>query len=230
MSPDNNTLIILQTTLPDIIPDLGPALLSKNPQVKEGTLKFLGRCLATATSPIQPAQVKSLAETLATLLEDGHESARNEAATCLGTLMKMVGERPLNAVVEGLADMRKAKVKEAYEKATVKCKAGAAAAPPKANAPPVPLTGKKKGPMAAKPPLVGEDDAAQPRKSATKPPTKHSVRHCLDFQSAFYEMMYSSTPRLSWSTVKKAPCHQLRDFCSHSEEATPVHCIQSIQS
>ncbi len=43
--------------------------------------------------------------------------------------MKMVGERPLNAVMEGLADMRKVKVKEAFEKATVKCKASAPRAP-----------------------------------------------------------------------------------------------------
>jgi cytoskeleton-associated protein 5 len=162
--------------LPDILPDIGPALISKNPQVKEGSLKFLGRCLTAATLPIQSVQVKQLAETLATLLEDGHEGARNEAATCFGTLMKMVGERPLNAIVEGLADMRKAKVKEAYDKATVKCKAGAATAPSKAIAPSVPLAGKKKVPMTAKPQIVDDDDAPQPKRSATKPPTKHPVR------------------------------------------------------
>jgi len=97
--------------------------------VKEGTLKFLGRCLATSKTPVLLVQIKPLAENLATLLEDGFEGARNEAATCLGTLMKMVGERPLNAIMENVADVRKAKVKEAFEKATVKCKAGVVSAP-----------------------------------------------------------------------------------------------------
>ncbi|KAK7014891.1 cytoskeleton-associated protein 5 [Favolaschia claudopus] len=153
------------TTLPDIIPDLGSALGSKNPQVKEGTLKFLGRCLSTALTPIQSAQIKSLAETLAILLEDSFEGARNEAATCLGTLMKMVGERPLNPVMEGLADVRKAKVKEAFEKATIKCKVGASAAPkaPPPAAAPVP---KKKAP-APKPAMV--EDEEPPKKPASKP-------------------------------------------------------------
>ncbi|KAF7322950.1 Microtubule associated protein [Mycena chlorophos] len=165
--------VFATTMLSDIIPDLGSALGSKNPQVKEGTLKFLGRCLSTATAPIQPGQVKGLAESLAGLLEDSFEGARNEAATCLGTLMKMVGERPLNPVMEGLADVRKAKVKEAFEKATVKCKAGAAAPPKAAAPPPAAAPPKKKAPAAAKPPpkpVVQDDEPSPPSKPAAKPP------------------------------------------------------------
>ncbi|KAJ7155998.1 armadillo-type protein [Mycena crocata] len=165
--------VFSSTTLADIIPDLGPALGSKNPQVKEGTLKFLGRCLSNASSPIQPAQIKPLAETLAVLLEDGFEGARTEAATCLGTLMKMVGERPLNAVMEGLQDVRKAKVKEAHERATVKCKSGAAA-PPKAAPPPAaPPVAKKKAP-APKHPVV--EDEEPPKRHVSKPPAKPPVK------------------------------------------------------
>ncbi|KAI9566458.1 armadillo-type protein [Boletus coccyginus] len=135
------------TSLPDIIPDLLPALGNKNPQVKEGTLKLLARCLATSTSPVLPGQIKSLTDPLAVLLEDSFEGARNEAALCLGTLMKMIGERPLNALMDGLADVRKVKVKEAYDKATVKCKAGSGGPPkppPVAKEPP-----KKKSPVKA---------------------------------------------------------------------------------
>ncbi|KAJ7709939.1 armadillo-type protein [Mycena rosella] len=157
------------TTLADIIPDLGTALGSKNPQVKEGTLKFLGRSLSTASSPIQPAQIKPLAETLAVLLEDGFEGARTEAATCLGTLMKMVGERPLNPVMEGLPDMRKAKVKEAFERATVKCKSGASA-PPKPPPPPAAAPAPKKKAPVAKATVV--EDESPPKKAVTKPPAK----------------------------------------------------------
>jgi cytoskeleton-associated protein 5 len=163
-----------QTSLPDIIPDIMPALSSKNPQAKEGALKFMGRCLSSATTPIQTAQIKLLSETLATLVEDGYEGARNEAATCLGTLMKMVGERAMNPVLESLDDMRKAKVKEAYEKATVKCKIGAGG-PPKAPAAPEALTKKPtaKKSAATKPASMSasvEEETTQQLKN--KPATK----------------------------------------------------------
>jgi hypothetical protein len=144
---------------------------SKNPQVKEGTLKFLGRCLATSISPIQPSQVKPLAEALAVLLEDGFEGARNEAATCLGTLMKMVGERPLNALMDGLADMRKAKVKESYEKAVVKCKSSGTG-PPKVA--PAPKSTVKKVPAVTKPPAVDEEEAP-PKNPPNHPPARAPV-------------------------------------------------------
>ena len=173
----------MQTSLPDIIPDLLPALGNKNPQVKEGTLKFLARCLATSTSPVQPGQIKSLTEPLAVLLEDSFEGARNEAAVCLGTLMKMVGERPLNALMDGLADVRKAKVKEAYDKATVKCKAGSGGPPkpppgakePTQKKPPV----KAPAQASSGPPPAAEGAALQdepPKKPAGKPPARLSVR------------------------------------------------------
>ncbi|KDQ60854.1 hypothetical protein JAAARDRAFT_125412 [Jaapia argillacea MUCL 33604] len=164
------------TTLPDILPDIQTALGTKNPQVKEGVLKFLGRCLSSSTTPVQPAQIKPLSEQLAGLLEDSFEGARNEAATCLGTLMKMVGERPLGAVMEGLADIRKAKVKEAHEKATVKCKAGssskpppkAAAAPPTKEAPQKKPPPKKEAPPTEVPADLLED--VPDKKPAKKPP------------------------------------------------------------
>ncbi|KAG9318450.1 microtubule associated protein [Chiua virens] len=164
--------VFTTTSLPDIIPDLLPALGNKNPQVKEGTLKFLARCLATSTVPVQPGQIKALTDPLAVLLEDSFEGARNEAAACLGTLMKMVGERPLNALMDGLVDVRKAKVKEAYEKATVKCKAGSGGPskpPPAAKEPP-----KKKPPLKAPAPAA-EDILLQdepPKKPAGKPPSR----------------------------------------------------------
>ncbi|KIP09127.1 hypothetical protein PHLGIDRAFT_29234 [Phlebiopsis gigantea 11061_1 CR5-6] len=167
--------IFATTTLPDILPDILPALGSKNPQVKEGTLKFLGRCLATSASPIQPPQIKPLSESLASLLEDSFEPARNEAAVCMGTLMKMVGERPLNAIMDGLADVRKAKVKEAYEKATVKSKAGGAPkpAPPPAKEPPKKAPAAKKA-TPAPPADESNEDLLAPieNKPLKKPPAR----------------------------------------------------------
>jgi cytoskeleton-associated protein 5 len=171
--------MFLQTNLPDMIPDLIPALGNKNPQIKEGTLKFLARSLSTSTMPVQTGQIKMLTDPLAVLLEDGSEGARNEAAFCLGLLMKMVGERPLNALMDGLADVRKAKVKEAYEKATVKCKTGAGGpskAPakelPKKKPPPLKVTGGPKGDVAD----VLTVDEEPPKKPLGKPPARLIVR------------------------------------------------------
>lgn len=86
--------------------------------------------------------------------------------------MKMVGERPLNAVVDGLADIRKAKVKEAYEKSTVKCKSGAAA-PPK-TVPQAKEAHAKKRPLKETSPSTGEDEPSPPQ-PPTKPPARLTV-------------------------------------------------------
>lgn len=115
--------------------------------------------------------MKSLAEILAALLEDGFEGARNEAATCLGTLMKMVGERPLNAIMDGLADMRKAKVKESYEKAVVKCKSPGTGPP---NVAPAPKPTVKKPPIVTKSMVVDEGEIP-PKNPVNQPPAKAPV-------------------------------------------------------
>jgi cytoskeleton-associated protein 5 len=170
--------------LPDTIPDLIPALGNKNPQIKEGTLKFLARSLSTSTTPVQTGQIKTLTDPLAVLLEDGTEGARNEAAVCLGLLMKMVGERPLNALMDGLADVRKAKVKEAYEKATVKCKVGAAAPPKGPAAAKEPLKKKTPPPKmagASKAEVADVVDEEPPKKPLGKPPARLTVRIVLTF-------------------------------------------------
>lgn len=98
------------------------------------------RCMLTTKTPPSSAQIKPLSDGLATLLGDGVESVRNESAESLGVLMKIVGERAMNPVLEPLDDLRKAKVKEAFDKAVVKCKVGGAPAPrapPKAEPPKV---------------------------------------------------------------------------------------------
>lgn len=119
-----------------------------------------------------------MSETLATLLEDGSEGARNEAASALGTLMRMVGERPLNPILDGLADVRKAKIKEAYEKATVKCKASTPGSMPKPAPAPSAAAPKKKTPS-TKPPPPAEEEAPAPTKAVSKPPARLMVGQLL---------------------------------------------------
>ena len=152
--------------------------------MKEGSLRFLVRCLSTSPTPIQPGQTKPLSEQLATLLEDSSEGARNEAATALGTLMRMVGERPLNVIMGGLPDVRKSKVKEAYEKATVKAKAGAPGpskppGPPPTKGPPQKKPAPKKVLPKVEPLAPASEDALdtfnEPPKAVKKPPVRSIV-------------------------------------------------------
>ncbi|KAG8914017.1 Microtubule-associated protein, microtubule dynamics during spindle orientation [Tulasnella sp. 408] len=162
------------TTLPDVTEDILNTLKSKNPQVKEGTAKFLARSLSTTRIPPAKGDVKPMSELLVTLLEDGYEPVRAAAAEGLGTLLKIVGERQLNPVIDPLDDLRKAKVKEAFEKATVKCKAGAAppapkAAPPAAKAPPKGAAKKPAAPPPAEEDKLMDDFGATPK---AKPPAR----------------------------------------------------------
>jgi cytoskeleton-associated protein 5 len=119
-------------SFPDIIPDILPHLSSKNPQEKEGALKFLHRCMMNTKTPPDSQQIKPLSEGVANLLGDSVEGVRNESAETLGVLMKIVGERAMNPFLEPLDDIRKGKVKEAFDKAVVKCKVGSAAPAPRA--------------------------------------------------------------------------------------------------
>jgi cytoskeleton-associated protein 5 len=126
--------LTFQTTLSDIVDDILTGCKSKNPQVKEGTLKFLHRSLQSTTDAPGKDQIKPLAEVLVTLLGDSAEPVRSSAADCLGTLMKILGERTFNPYVEKVPELQMAKVKDAFGRAEIKYKAGGKAAAPKAAA------------------------------------------------------------------------------------------------
>lgn len=102
-------------------------------------MKFLNRSLATTRIPPSKDNIKPLSTQLAALLEDSDEKVRTSAAEGLGLTMKIVGERALNPVMETMDDIRKAKVKEQFEKAQVKCKANAAPPPKPAPSAPAPV-------------------------------------------------------------------------------------------
>lgn len=127
---ESSLTVAPQTTLTEITEDVLNALKTKNPQVKEGAARFLARSLSAAKVPPAKGDVKPIAETLVALLEDSYEPARAAAADGLGALLKIVGERQLNPFLDPLDDLRKAKVKEASERATVKCKVGTAPTKP----------------------------------------------------------------------------------------------------
>ncbi|KAL7422401.1 hypothetical protein Q5752_003047 [Cryptotrichosporon argae] len=113
-----------QTTINDIIDEVLAATKSKNPQVKEGALRFLHRSLQATPDAPSKDNVKPLAESLVALLGDSAEPVRASAAECLGTMMKILGERAFNPYVENVAELQMAKVKDAFARAEIKYRPG----------------------------------------------------------------------------------------------------------
>ncbi|KAK4685920.1 cytoskeleton-associated protein 5, partial [Tremellales sp. Uapishka_1] len=149
--------IFSSTTFTDIAEDVLTSLKSKNPQVKEGTLKFLHRSLCTTRDAPSKDQVKPLAESLVALLGDSVEPVRTSAADCLGTMMKILGERTFNPYIEKVGELQMNKVKDAFEKAEIKYKVGGSKA------------------AAAKPAVGGVKKQALP-KMASSPPIKSATK------------------------------------------------------
>ncbi|KAF8323194.1 ARM repeat-containing protein [Clavulina sp. PMI_390] len=142
---------------PDLTEEFITYLKHKNPQVREGTVKFLNRCLSTTRIPPEKSGLKAFADSLVELMNDSAESIRSGAQEGLALLMKIFGERAMNPFLDPVDDIKKGKVKEAFEKATVKCKAGAAAPVPAAPKPAAPPS--KKAPVKASAPPVPSPSA-----------------------------------------------------------------------
>ncbi|CAN8104082.1 unnamed protein product [Discula destructiva] len=155
--------VFLATNLTDCMEDILAYLVHKNPQVKEGTMKFLVRCLRTTRDVPTKAEIGQMVEAAKKLLAESSPVLREGGAEILGTIMKILGERAMNPHLEGLDDLRKGKIKEFYETAEVKAKEKPKAPPPAAKAPP------PKKVMGGKKVVKKAAPAAAPR-SETPPP------------------------------------------------------------
>lgn len=144
--------VFLATSLSECLEEILEFLKHKNPQVKEGTMKFLIRSLKTTREAPSKSEVASIVEAAKKLLSEGVESLRSGGAEILGTVMKIMGERAMGPHLEGLDEIRKTKIKEYFEAAEVKAKDKPKAAPaPAARAAP---------PAAAPRKVVGTKKAA----------------------------------------------------------------------
>lgn len=114
--------VFLATSLSECLEETLTFLTHKNPQVKEGTMKFLIRCLRTTREAPSKSEVASIVESAKKLLSEGVETLRSGGAEILGTVMKIMGERAMGPHLEGLDDIRKTKIKEYFETAEVKAK------------------------------------------------------------------------------------------------------------
>lgn len=175
--------VFTATSLTDCLEETLGFLSNKNPQVKLETIKFLVRCLRTTRDvPSKPEQ-KSIADAATKLLTESTEPLRAGGAEILGTLMKILGERAMNPYLEGLDDIRKAKIKEYFDTAEVKAKEKPKAAPAPAKTTSAVgkkvLGGSKKAPARKAPqaaPAPPEDTAPlQPRPTAKPLPKPGGV-------------------------------------------------------
>ncbi|KAL5628610.1 hypothetical protein BROUX41_003358 [Berkeleyomyces rouxiae] len=123
------------TSLSDCLEDIVAFLGNKNPQVKEGTMKFLVRCLRTTRSVPAKPEIQTIVDSAKKLLSESSEGLRSGGAEILGTVMKIIGERPMNPHLEGLDDIRKNKINEYFETAEVKAKEKSKPPPPVKPAP-----------------------------------------------------------------------------------------------
>lgn len=114
--------IFTASSLTDCLEETLEFLKHKNPQVKEGSMKFLIRCLKTTRGAPSKSEVASISEAGKKLLSESSEVLRSGGAEVLGTLMKIMSERAMGPHLEGLDDIRKTKIKEYFETAEVKAK------------------------------------------------------------------------------------------------------------
>ncbi|KAF2690294.1 ARM repeat-containing protein [Lentithecium fluviatile CBS 122367] len=170
--------VFASTSLQECLEEILEFLKHKNPQVKLESTRFLIRCLKTTRDAPAPAEVKSIAEAATKLLTESQEVQRSAGAEVLGTLWKIMGDRNMNAHLDGLDDIRKAKIKEFHDAAEVKAKFKPKAAPPPKAAAPAgkkPMLGgkrpapKKAAPPAAAPPPVEEATAPLAPKPTSRP-------------------------------------------------------------
>ncbi|KAI9652719.1 MAG: Microtubule-associated protein, microtubule dynamics during spindle orientation [Alyxoria varia] len=168
--------VCASTTISDNLEEILAAMANKNPQIKIESTKFLVRALKSTREAPSVPETKSIAETCTKLLTDSQDTQRNAAAEVLGILWKIMGDRIMNTHLDGLDDIRKAKIKEYMESAEVKSKyKPKAAAPPAPKATPAGL-GKKstvKKPTGSATPAAKKSTparAAPVSKEPTSPP------------------------------------------------------------
>ena len=168
--------VFVSTNLTECLEDIIAFLAHKNPQVKEGTMRFLIRCLRTTRDVPSKQEIGTIVESAKKLLSEGSEGLRSGGAEVLGTVMKIIGERAMNPLLEGLDDIRKTKVKEFFETAEVKAK-DKPKAPPAARGPvgvpPKKIMGgggpAKKGPAGLKKPVPAAAPLPPPKEEPLAP-------------------------------------------------------------
>lgn len=149
----------------DCLEDTLAFLTNKNPLIKLEATRFLVRNLKSAKEAPSIPETKSMAEASLKLLTDSQDNQRNAGAEVLGVLLKIMGDRVMNAHLEGLDDIRRAKIKEYMEGAEVRSKYK-----PKAAA----ATQLKAAPAAQKKPIARKGPPSTIKKPIPPPAVEDS--------------------------------------------------------
>ncbi|KAI9279535.1 armadillo-type protein [Sporodiniella umbellata] len=170
-----NALNAVFASLPlsEVLEDITAASKHKNPQVRSECFKLVSRRLREIKEIPGKTEIKAFGEMFKKLLDDADANARESGAEGLGTMMKMLGEKVMLAFTDGLDDIKMGKIKEVYEKVTVKAKAPKKAAPPPpVKKPPPPKKAPAKAPAKPKSKPKQEEPADLDETPAMAPPKR----------------------------------------------------------
>lgn len=207
-----NTLdAIFQTvSFGDILEDVLTAAKHKNPNVKTESIRFLARCLRETRKAPAKSDIKPIADALLAACSDGSGDVRDAGTQGMGTLMKLIGERPMNAYLDQLDDIKKGKVQEEYKVATVKVKIGggpppaARPAPTLAPRPPASAAGPPKPRIAARP-SPGNKENAPPSRTSSPAPSASRPAAAPVSRGPPSRLMASRPPASASTSAKPAP-------------------------
>ncbi|KAI9145343.1 armadillo-type protein [Paraphysoderma sedebokerense] len=121
--------VYTSTNLSVNLEDITAAANHKNPQIKAESVRWLTRCLTKARSVPTKGEIKNICDLLLKTYEDSTIDVRDSSAEALGTLMRVVGERPLAVHLEKLDKIKMAKVQEYFEKAETRLNGGGSKKP-----------------------------------------------------------------------------------------------------
>ncbi|KAL9553831.1 hypothetical protein MBANPS3_003097 [Mucor bainieri] len=175
--------VFASVPLAELMDDVTAASKHKNPQVRSECFKLVSRRLKEVREIPGKQEIKAFADMFKKLLDDADANAREAGAEGLGTLTKLIGEKPMLAFTDGLDDIKMGKIKEACDKAVVKAKVKKAAPPPPAPVKKSPAAVRKPAAAAAAPkpkpkaePMAVDDDPYAAATVVTPPKRKPPAR------------------------------------------------------
>lgn len=154
-------------SLADVLEIVTNGFASKVPQIKIECARFVAQELSQCKTAPVPAVLQEIVAAAVKLMSDTQEPVRRQSAIVLGTIMKIVGERALASALQPLDEIRMAKVREAYDAATITAKA-AAPKPAASKATSRPPT-KAAAPSARAPSRVSAPGRAKPAAPSAAP-------------------------------------------------------------
>lgn len=126
--------VFASVSFAEIVEDVVAVSIHKVPQVKSESIRWLVRCLQTTKKPPAKEQIKIMGEMLMKTIDDSNNDVRELSAEALGTMLRILGERPMLTFLDRLKGdkIKDTKVREFAEKVEVKV-AGAAPKPQAAS-------------------------------------------------------------------------------------------------